>query len=450
MSPALDLRSKIRQDTDQCVMCGLCLPHCPTYLETRDEGESPRGRISLMSALASGQLPWSPRLQGHLDHCLACRACEDVCPSQVPYGPLIDATRALIRDRRRRRWARRLIVEPAVKTALTRTAVLRTATRLLRIAQIAGLLGLGRRLMGQRRGVAARLLHYLPVLPKVNRWRTYYPATAREQGQVALFAGCVNPLFDPQGLHAAIRVLNRLGYGVHLPATQVCCGALHQHGGQRATAEHFARRNIAAFDIPGCEAVLSLASGCGATLKEYPASVEEAALGRRAAEFAARCIDISHFLAQARWPDDVTLAPLPLRVAVHEPCTLKRVLHEHTAVYTLLGRLSGAEVVPLPGNAYCCGAAGSYMLTQAAMADRLRHYKLKALAALQGEVLVTSNIGCALHLAAGLRDAGSAVAVMHPVTLLDRCLRASPHPSLAIHSLPTVSSSHDRPPLHRH
>ena len=134
----VDLRAKITRAADQCVMCGLCLPHCPTYRETRDEGESPRGRIALMSALAGARLPLSPRLEAHLDHCLACRACEDVCPSQVHYGALVDAGRTLIHTQRAPGGRQRLS-QAATAALLGRPRLMRLIGRLLRFYQRSGL-----------------------------------------------------------------------------------------------------------------------------------------------------------------------------------------------------------------------------------------------------------------------------------------------------------------------
>lgn len=405
-------------------MCGLCLPHCPTYRHTGDEGESPRGRISLMNALASGQLARTPRLEAHLNGCLTCRACEDVCPSRVSYGRLIDAGHALLREDRPMGWSRRRLVGPVLTALLTRRGAMRTCAAALRGAQGLGLLALARRLTGARPGLPARVLHYLPPLPRITRWRTEYPAAGRERGRVALFLGCINPVLDPGGIDAAIRVLTRLGYGVHVPEDQVCCGALHLHAGQPAAAARLARRNVAAFEAGNHAAVIALASGCGATLKEYPDLLEaDPADCGPAAGFARACTDISHFLAGAPWPDGLAPARAELRVAVHDPCSLKRVLHQDASVYDLLGRLPGAHVESLPGNASCCGAGGSYMLTRPAMADALGREKVEALHERAADVLVTSNIGCALHLSAAQGAAGPKVPVMHPVTLLDRYLR---------------------------
>lgn len=412
-----DLRATITRDADQCVMCGLCLPHCPTYRETRDEGESPRGRIALMSALATRRLPLTPRLEGHLDLCLTCRACEDVCPSQVPYGRLIDAGRSLIRDQHPLTGLRRM-ANGAAAAVLGRPSLMRTAARLLRLYQRSGLARpAGRGTAGE--SVAARMRRYLPSLEPVYRWKALYPVpAARRRGRVALFTGCVNPMLEPAAIQAAIKVLNALGYDVCLPGNQACCGALFQHDGRQHTATRFARRNLDAFAADG-DAVISLASGCGATLKEYPL-LPSLAAGRReeAQAFAARSEDINAFVARTPWPDDVTLAPLNARVAVHDPCTLRRVLHGQSAVYELLGRLPGARITPLPGNDACCGAAGSYMLTQPDMADRLLQHKLDAVTTTAPDILVTSNIGCALHMGAGLRSTSWPIRVMHPITLL--------------------------------
>lgn len=415
----VDLRARITRDADQCVMCGLCLPHCPTYRETRDEGESPRGRIALMSALAGARLPLTPRLEAHLDHCLACRACEDVCPSQVPYGPLIDAGRSLIHERHANAGLRRRLSHSVAAALLGRPPLMRAATRLLRLYQRSGLGRPGGRAAGE--SVWARMQRYLPPLDPIGKWSGLYPApAARRRGRVALFTGCANPVLDPAGIRASIKVLNALGYDVDVPGDQVCCGALFQHDGRLDTAWRFARRNLAAF-AGDAGAVISLASGCGATLKEYPQLLSlPPDHHQAAADFAAKCEDINGFVTRTPWPEGMTPAPLNARVAVHDPCTLRRVLHQQDVVYEMLGRIPGARIDPLPGNDACCGAAGSYMFSQPDMADRLLQHKLDAVTSAAPAVLVTSNIGCALHIGAGLRASNWDVPVMHPVTLLAR------------------------------
>jgi glycolate oxidase iron-sulfur subunit len=187
---------------------------------------------------------------------------------------------------------------------------------------------------------------------------------------------------------------------VHVPSSQTCCGGLHRQAGEKAQAEALEKRNLAAFgDMP----LVAVASGCGARLIE---SMPE------------RVQDISAFLATAQGWDQLEIKPLPARIAVHEACSLRNVLKADQAPYALLKRIPGAEIVALPGNDQCCGGAGSYMLTQPAMAGSLLNDKIPACRETAPEFLVTSNIGCALQLANGLTKAGLKVKLMHPVALL--------------------------------
>jgi glycolate oxidase iron-sulfur subunit len=407
--------SDLKQLTDRCVKCGMCLQQCPTYALTRDEAESPRGRIALIQGLVNGQLAYSEKLDTHLGNCLKCRACERICPSMVPYGELIDLAQTYIEQAHRHRpFARRLLLSLA-----TNAARLRLAARLLRLYQRSGLQWLARTsgvlgLLGLTRVEAQ-----LPRLAGTERWRDYYPATGARRADVALFTGCIADAFDSATTRAAITVLTSLGYGVRVPAAQRCCGALHLHNGEPDGARQLAESNLAAFDPDTVEAILTTATGCAATLLEYNQRVAGAD------DFTRKVTDISTFLARVAWPETVRLKPLPRRVAVHDPCSLTHVLRQSDRPHAVLRRIPDIELVTLPDAARCCGAAGSYMLTHPDTADRLRDAKLNGLATSGVETLVTSNIGCALHLAAGLRQQGTAVEVVHPVTLLARQMETS-------------------------
>lgn len=391
------------READRCVKCGLCLPHCPTYRQTGHEGDSPRGRIALMQGLATGLVPASPGMAAHLDGCLSCRACESACPAHVPYGHLIDAGRALLRQQRKpsplqallrgaltRRWPRRLLALP------------------LWLYQRSGLQFLLRkgRLLG--RGRLARLESLLPridlPLPLPLR------AKDNNRAKVALFTGCVGELADRTTLSDTLRVLARLGIAATVPQTQGCCGALHQHGGDVAGAQQLARQNQAT--LQQAETILSCASGCGATLLEYAELT-----GSEGAAFSSRVQDVAAYLL-ANGAGALPLKPLKARVALHTPCTQKHAMRQARATRQLLEKIPDLEIVSLDPQDRCCGAAGSYLLTQPAMADALLAHKLDAARRLAPDYIVGGNVGCAMHLQAGLRRAGLKVPVLHPVNLL--------------------------------
>lgn len=397
-------------------MCGLCLPHCPTYVQSGREPESPRGRIALMQALADGRLAPSPALQAHLDHCLNCRACEAMCPSQVPYGRMI---------REMRSWlgAQKPAPKPDLAATVLRggsqgAGLLRGSLQVYRrsglpsLVESSGLLGQGR--LGRLNALLAATPPRRRPLPAET------PAQGEQRGRVLLFGGCTSSLLDTATLEAAVTLLSRLGYAVQLPPGQGCCGGLDLQAGQGEAARELARRNLKAFASASDTPILSVASGCGATLHDYGDW-----LGGEARGFAARVQDVSAFLATCAWPEDLQLKPLQGHVAVHSPCSLKSVLHQDAAPLALLRRIPDLEVSTLADNGQCCGAAGRYMLEQPEMARALRQDKIDALAVRPPDWLVSSNIGCALHLGAGLREAGLKLEVLHPLTLLARQLPAA-------------------------
>src|SRR5579859_5355125 len=191
-------------DADKCVKCALCLPHCPTYRVSKDEGESPRGRIALMQGMASGALEVTPRLAAHLDHCLACRACEAVCPAEVPYGRLIDSARAALTERGRGEpFSARLFAN-----LMGRRGLQRAVHALLWWSQRAGLSRLLRRANGLGSKGLRRRLEILPEVAKPREWRDAYASRASSGEMASLFLGCVAEITQPEVSAAAVQVLN--------------------------------------------------------------------------------------------------------------------------------------------------------------------------------------------------------------------------------------------------
>lgn len=360
-----------------------------------------------MQGLATGRIVPTSTLERHLDGCLGCRACEQVCPAGVPYGALIDAGRAQLAERR----PARLRHSRAISALLSRQWLRRLLRALLSLHAVSGLQALlrGHRLLG--RGRLARLEACLPTLTRAAP--PALPAIDTAGGSVAIFTGCVGDIADPALADDLALLLADCGYRATRPVAQTCCGAIDQHAGDPARFSRLAARNLAAFgdrDTP----ILSLATGCAATLADYSGQVDGGA------PFAQRLRDPMAFLHAHG--DRLRFRPTPLRVAIHEPCTQRNVIRQGAALRRLLARVPELEVVELDASGRCCGAAGTHFVTHPAASDALLEPKIRAAAALAPEVIVSANIGCTLHLAGGLRRAGGvSPELLHPIRLLARC-----------------------------
>ena len=421
-----------------CVHCGLCTSSCPTYLETGDENNSPRGRIYLMRAVVDGRLPLSATVLEHLDLCLDCRNCETACPSGVQYGRLIEPFRVDTLEQPqadgaapRRDWFQRFIMFGLFPYARRlKWAVL--PARLLQLLHLDAILEkLGViRLLPQRLQRMQRLLPRLrgasATLPKT------LPARDPQRARVALFTGCVSEAMFSETNRATARVLQENGCEVVIPRNQVCCGAIHYHNGASAPALEFAARNAAAFDALSVDAVIVNVAGCGAMMKDYTHIAEECELADAAQRdalkhFTAKVKDVSEFLIELG-PVPPT-GPLPVRATYHDACHLAHAQQIQSAPRELLNLIPELELIPLPESDLCCGAAGSYNLTQPKMADSLGQRKIDNIARTSAQYVVAANAGCSLQIQAALRQNNQTAQVVHPIDLLDLSYRNAQPPT---------------------
>jgi glycolate oxidase iron-sulfur subunit len=384
---------------DQCVQCGLCLPVCPTYAMDGNEAESPRGRIAIAAALARGQVSPSASLREHLDHCLGCMSCETVCPAQVRYGELLVETRALLGPSPTR---------PEREIALVRRPA--RWRRLRRLARWSGFTywkGLLAQILPQRSPLRAALALW-PSMPLPEAVRS--PATPGQVNAtnetVALFPGCVGSVEDAEALRAAATLLRAAGYVVaELPA--FCCGAMDLHSGATLAAEQAASQLRAAWAGTPAKHLATVTTGCVGTLRRALPGVHVA--------------DPLTLLAARA--DRLAFRPLQERVAVHLPCTQSNVSRSDGALLKLLKRVPGLDAAALPKPPHCCGAAGTHMLEFPERAARLRDNTLRQVAALAPQRLLSSNIGCRLHLAAGM-EGDRRWPHQHPLVLLAQQLES--------------------------
>jgi glycolate oxidase iron-sulfur subunit len=397
-----------RDGVMRCVRCSICVPHCPSYAVFRSEGDSPRGRVQLMRAAIEGRLVPDQTFERHFDRCLSCRACEDVCPSAVPYGHLLDQTRAQLvasRHARRRKWLTRI----ALERLIARPGRLALVARLLAVIQWLRLDRLARWLI---QPVSRAMARRIDLLPRVAG----RPFDARrvprpDAPTVAFHAGCVmaSALGDVQ--RAALRVLGDSGHATLVPGDQRCCGALHQHAGLLEQARGLARRTVAAFEATTAW-VCTTSAGCALAMKDYGRWLaDDPAWAARAAAFSARIRDLSELVSAG------TRVP-PGKIAVQEAC-------HHWNVQQLRGRAlelvrsGGGTAVALPRGAGCCGAAGLWSAQEPEAAFRLLQPLLDAIEGSGCAIVAISNPGCLFHIRAGLRARGSSVRALHLAELLD-------------------------------
>lgn len=330
-------------------------------------------------------------------------------------GKIMDATRARLADRPD--TPRPALLDRILATVANPKRTKRTAW-LARLYQVSGAQRLVRALGLPREPSLRTVERLLPPGVRAGSLATLFPTNAAHAGgEVTLFTGCMGPSLDRPTIDAAIRLLNAAGFSVRVPREQTCCGGLHLHSGALAAAQTLAKTNARVLGARGAGPVIALATGCAATLREYPTSL--------GADGLPPVREICEFLAtEALQNGRLLFAPLPQRVLLHTPCTLRNVLKGEKHVRALLSAMPEIELIDAPSLG-CCGAAGSYMLTQPSTAAALRAPILEAAKTHQPQVLATTNIGCALHLAAGLGECGLTVDVVHPVTLLARQLRSA-------------------------
>ena len=397
-----------------CIHCGICLGSCPTYLETGNENDSPRGRIYLMRAVQDGRLPLGDAAVRHLDLCLGCRACEAACPSGVRYGELLETTRDHLERHYSRspaqNFLRRVVIERVFPHAW-RTKLALLPARWVKRA-------------GAEHLFPKFIQDSLALLPKemtAGSLPEVSPALGQPKGRVGFIRGCVMNVMFGRTNENTIRLLNRAGYEVVTPPDQGCCGALHAHGGNLAAARAAARANLTAFARESFDAIIINAAGCGSTLKEYGHLLDGEP---EAAAFSAKVKDLSEFLVAAGLHHSAFRPPpSAFKVTFHDACHLAHAQRITHPPRLLVKAVAGANYVEMPESDVCCGSAGSYNLTEPEMAERLQRRKIENILQTGATCVVTTNPGCLLQMRAGLDKAGAShIETLHLADFLERSL----------------------------
>jgi glycolate oxidase iron-sulfur subunit len=403
-----------------CIHCGLCLEACPTYVITGNENDGPRGRLYLMRAVAEGRIEdTSSAFAKHIDRCLGCRACEQVCPAGVEYGQLLEASREVLSEAQPKSDVANRILRLVLRHVWLSPWRLRLFFRASRLFRD---LGLARGLLKLRlvHSISPRAAFALALLessrPMIRGTRSS-SKSVRGGEHVSLFTGCVGEGLFARVNRATERVLRANKFDVTTPPEQVCCGALHAHAGDLEGARKLARKNIAAFksDAP----IITNAGGCGAMLTTYAhlfANDED--LAGPAASFSARVRDVSQQLASTEMRSAET--SVETCVTYDTSCHLLYGQRSGETSERMLRAVTGDKFVALNGSERCCGAAGIYNLLQPDMSQRVLREKLDHVRETNAGILATGNPGCQMHIGAGASLSGIPVRVCHPIELVDQ------------------------------
>ena len=412
--PGVTLSNPVRDVCDydllfDCVHCGLCAEACPTYVVTRCEMDSPRGRIYLMKSLAEGRIELDDDAARHLDLCLGCRGCETACPSGVHYGRLIEGARSFVERNHRRSFGDRL-KRRAVSAIFPYPDRLRALLTPLKLVDHLGLRSALRAIMPH---MVRDWLDLLPPLDANSRPLTKAAAVTprADTPTVVVHHGCVaQVLADSENVNSE-RLLAAAGYRVVQLSPTSCCGALDLHSGNAARAHDFARANVRALKNSGADAIVSAASGCSVAIAEYGDLLkDDPDFAEDARAVSSKVRDLSSLLLDAPASSKREFQSC---ITYHDACHLAHGLGVREAPRKLLASIPGVTIIEMTESDLCCGSAGSYNLTEPTMARDLARRKADNIVATGADYVVLANPGCEFQIAAELRRRGSKIKVVH-------------------------------------
>jgi glycolate oxidase iron-sulfur subunit len=407
-----------------CIRCGLCLAVCPTYREYLKETASPRGRVALVRKGLEGQLDLGPNLIEQMYGCFACMACNDICPVGIHPADLALSMRHIQEQLRPAKWKQLLF-----KGLLSRPGRMEAATWPLRlyerlgVRRLAYLLRLNRLLPSHVRDLEA-MLPRMPQRPLRRVLPEMTGARGEERYRVGFFLGCAQSLLFADQSAATLRVLARNGCTVIAPKAIECCGMPARGYGRLDLVREHARHNIAEFEQCQVDAIVTDCATCGSTLKEYGALLAgDSEWAPRAEAFRRKVRDISEFLAEI--PMQKPSGRLTAKVTYHDPCHLRRGQQVWQAPRKLLSLIDGLELIELPEADWCCGSAGSQLITHYETSSKVLDRKMDNIFLTQARIVASGCPGCQMQLNTGLRRRGLPLRVVHPVTLLDEAYRGA-------------------------
>jgi glycolate oxidase iron-sulfur subunit len=406
-------------DVLQCMRCGSCLPHCPTYRTDGIETQSPRGRVAMIKAVIDGRLQASEEFVEHMYHCLDCRNCQTVCPAGVKVGELVLEARHRIEEHTPQPLLKRFMLNYALRDQNRLSRYLSP----LRLYQNVGLQWLVRKshllsLISADLEFMEALLPPLPQRPLSKTLPEEIPAEGKERGRVGFFLGCAMNLIFADISRASIEMLTTAGYTVVVPSGQQCCGTPNIAEGERTAYREMAEHNIGLFEGKGIDAIVTDCAACGMELKAYRETLaKQGRMAERARSFSSCVRDVSEFLVSAMGPE-ISFRSTPEVMCFHDPCHLRHGQKLISPPRELLQRIPGVTLCEVPDEGQCCGSAGIYNITHHERSTKILEAKVDAIDKTGAERVVTANPGCLMQLLYAKKQWGKAWNVSHISSLL--------------------------------
>ncbi|RYM02137.1 (Fe-S)-binding protein [Sporolactobacillus sp. THM7-7] len=403
---------KEKMDYDEllnCMRCGFCLPSCPTYIETGgQEKYSPRGRIALMKGITDGVIEPDEDIAHSLDLCLGCRACEPVCPSGVKYGQLLEDARSIIQENKKQSVPVKMLRKGIFEELFPNQKRMEQAAGLLGFYQRSGLSKVVRKvgfmdLFPESMATMEKVLPKVPKRKEIKQRPRYFEHEGTKKATAALFAGCMMDTMFFSTNNATIKLLQKAGCDVVIPENQLCCGALHGHGGELEKAREMAKRNIEAFEAVDADYIITNAGGCGAFLIEYDHILkDEPEWAERGKRFVSKLKDISAILVDLDFHKTHSLRLPEQTITYQDSCHLRNVMHTFEEPRILLRSIDGVRYEEMEGADTCCGSAGVYNIVESEMAMQILDHKMKKVEQTEAKTIVTANPGCLLEMKLGV------------------------------------------------
>ena len=427
-----NLSKSLIEDASKCVKCGVCLPHCPTYNHFKNEAKSPRGRISLVQAVVEDKIPLNGNLQDNLFSCLSCGACEAACPSNVEFIKILDDSKSLIKNKLQNTHKNiktndALIIPKSINMLIKKYSIHPIFALALEAYKSSGIMFLTRSLKLLELPIIKKAALYKleGLLPKQRyffKFKNNYQAKIEQSSiaKVGILTGCVSNIVDRETINSTIQALRAWGFEVIVPKQQNCCGAINLHAGQKNKAADEALVNIKQFN-KSVDYIVTPATGCAATLKQYDKLFNSGNEKNLALEFKNKILDITTLLLKYKPTSDLDIKPIKDKVAVHTSCTMRNILKESDSTYKLLQKIPNIRLTPLSEKPLCCGAAGlnmvkSYEYSNSLLENLLENIDINSIP----KYIVSSNIGCTMHINRYLQNklGLKAPKIIHPITLL--------------------------------